>query len=779
MSEANGTATPAAPESLKVYYFHGVDLTPARGKRGEWSAECPQCGKGGEGRFLINEQRCTYNCVACGFRGNPVEFVRWLHAASLEATTEAQYRELAKERGLRRWETLRDWGLAVSLLTGSWLVPGYSADGRVTTLYKYESPDGVSKRTMMTCPKFEGGGGHGLFGRNLYAEGKPEVHHLEGVWDAMAWAEVLAETKYTPAGELVPTADRANAALSRVNVLASGGASIFFRAWLPLFAGKEVCLFRDNDHEGVNKQTGKPREGAGLQGLKTASALLSAGDPPPGSVRALRWGAAPGEWWTKDLKDGMDVRDLLSGATTSAARASAATDIVRRLTPIPPEWVPGRDPSAPEGSAALSLLPCTTWRELTTACRLAVNFNEGMDRGLSFIYAIIISTRQRGDQLWGKLISPPSSGKTVLCEAISTNLKYIYPVSKMKGFHSGYNDGTGRDHSPLRKFQDKTLVIKDGDTLLSSGNLLEILGEARDVYDRVSRSSYKTGQEETHSGLNMTWLLAGTERLREIDSSDLGERFIDCVMMDDIDLDEERSTALRAAYAACREVSLAVDGTPESLDRPEITRMKQLAGGYVAYLRENAERLLAAVPDEPEVMERCTDLGLFVAYLRARPSKEDTEKDTRELCYRLTKQIVRLAKCLTVVINRERMSDPEVMRRVTRCAEDTARGVTLEITRVLYTRGREGCSVAEVSTRTGRTEHQDREMLRFMKRIGAAEAFDRWQLETDLFGNKRRVGSPRRCWRLTQHFHDLYARVVNPVPESQETDPSEEVVSDE
>lgn len=343
-------------------------------------------------------------------------------------------------------------------------------------------------------------------------------------------------------------------------------------------------------------------------------------------------------------------------------------------------------------------------------------------------------------------------GKSTLCEALSVNKKYIVAKSTLRGFHSGYQTDAGgeEDHSLVAKLFNKTLVTKDGDTLLQSPNVKQILSEARDVYDRTSRTSYRNKASRSYEGINMTWLLCGTSSLRELDSSELGERFLDCVIMETIDDDLEDEILLRKAHQAERALAFEADGTIETQNDPDMTLAMRLTGGYVSFLRENARDLLAEVTIPDPSLRRCIQLGKFVAYMRARPSKSQEEKAEREFATRLVSQLVRLSKCLAVVLNRKTV-DEEVLRRVTKVALDTSRGRTLEIAKWLYQAGDEGLDHKPLAMYTNQEPAKELILLRFLRRIGAVETFSR---------KINGVLSTTPRWRLTPKLRELYKEVM-------------------
>lgn len=377
----------------------------------------------------------------------------------------------------------------------------------------------------------------------------------------------------------------------------------------------------------------------------------------------------------------------------------------------------------------------------------------GLDRTLAVMLAAVASTEAVGDQLWVRVISPPSSGKSVLAEALSVNKQHVHALSTLTGFHSGY-DSSGRgeeDNSLLSRIKNKTLIVKDGDTILQAPNRGTILAEARDIYDRTSRVSYRNKVNRAYEGWNLTVILCGTGSLRELDTSELGERFLTTTIVDRMDLTLEREIALRKAYQAAAEMSYVADGKVESRDGPEMVLAKRLTGGYVSYLRANAQRLLDKAAMGVDALERCVDLGEFVACLRARPSAKQSEKVERELMIRLTSQFTRLAKCLTAVLQRP-SADADVMARVARVALDTADGRTMTVARHLAAHGVNGLSTGQLRNLTHETEAELTNLLKFLGKIHVVERY-----VPELSGG--RVQGQAR-YRLTPTFGELWHRVV-------------------
>lgn len=444
----------------------------------------------------------------------------------------------------------------------------------------------------------------------------------------------------------------------------------------------------------------------------------------------------------------MDVQTL-----RKMNKAARLEWLLSLLVAAPEEWKKKAKERARGGN--LALLKCVNYRDLTMAWRKAMKWTPGLDHALSVMLAAVTSTKSVGDQLWIKVVSPASSGKSTLCEALSTNIEYVKAVSVLRGFHAGNVEEGGHDHSLIMSCKDKTLVVKDGDTLLQQPNLTQILAEARDIYDTVSRTAYRVkGGQRDYSGIRMTFLLCGTNALRCLDQSELGERFLDCVIMDSIDDELEDEILSRVAYRAKSNVVLEADGEAVSRQDPDMTLAMQLTGGYVEYLRRNAAELLSAVDMGDDYLHRCTRYGKFVAFMRARPSDRQKEAAEREFAARLVTQHTRLAMCLAVVLNKKHV-DEEIMQRVRRIALDTARGKTFQIAEHLYKNHQQGLEPQEVNSRVAGKDEETRKLLRFMCQIGVTELFD----------PPVKAGLRMRSkWRLTSKFKLLYEQTTKLEP---------------
>lgn len=422
------------------------------------------------------------------------------------------------------------------------------------------------------------------------------------------------------------------------------------------------------------------------------------------------------------------------------SRVSNLKSLLKRIKEVPEEWVDSELNPAP----SVEPVYCDNYEELKVAWKKAMQWTPELNGAFAVMLASIISTNSLGDQLWVKIIGPASCGKSTLCEALSTNKEYVIAKSTIRGFHSGFGDGK-EDHSLISKLGGKTLIVKDGDTLMQAPNLSQILSEARDIFDTVSRTSYRNKSSRSYEGVRMTFILAGTQSLREIDQSQLGARFLDYVIMEGIDREQEYRVLLSVAKKAEKSLSYHASSEPSKMQEPEMTRVMELTGGYVEYVRSNSISLLNQVNMSDSVMNRCLEFGLFIAHMRARPKPGQEDEAEREFASRLTIQLVRLAKCLAAVLNKNSV-DKEVVFLIKKVAFDTSRGKTLDIVDYLY-KYLKGSEVKSIALVTGITDQNARYLLRFMKKIDIVERVPKLESKS------------RTKWRLTDSIRKLYKKV--------------------
>lgn len=736
------------PDALRPYRSHGIIF--GRPSADQVEGDCPFCGR--EGKFAVNLKDGRWKCRVCAIGtekggGNSTTFVRLVWDMS-PIPTDAELEELRKDRKLVYPATLRAWGVKKSMLTKEWCIPGYNQDGAMVNLYQYRYPPTkpgqppAKKRTLMPTATLP----HGMFGRQLYDKDKPDLWIVEGPWDGMAAYEVLKASKKRDSGYEL-TGSEGMSVYSTTNVIAAPGVTSFPDRWGSVAAGKRVALMFDNDHPKEHPPGSGKTIRAGWDGMKYVTRVLANHEEKPSEVKYQTWGGDP-----QAFPHGHDVRDHLARAADIRGRVGQLGFLVDNLDVPPEEWIPGRTVTAKQsGGTEIALIECTSWNELVAQWQKAMQWSKpgtGLDHALAAMLAQVASIRMPEDQLWITVISPPSSGKTTLAEGLGLSRKWTKEVGTFRGFHSGFQtDSSGEeDHGLLVQVKDKTLIIKDGDTILKAPNRDQIFSEMRDAYDTNSSTNYRNKVKRDYRGYRFGVIICGTESMLEMDSSELGARFLMCIIMDGIDEGLEIEVNRRRFWQLANNRGVEANGDLTKHDNPEKLKAKQMTGGYVDYLRRNATDLLGALDlsNGEEIEHQFDEYARFVAHMRSRPSKKQDEVATREMSARLCSQLTKLGFCLAVVLNKKTV-DKDVLERVRKIALDTSRGRMLVLCKHLYDAGKKGTTVGTLVSRTGETEDGEKKMLRHLLRIGVAE--------TVKTNNIQR-------WKLTSRFTTLYKKVM-------------------
>jgi hypothetical protein len=438
---------------------------------------------------------------------------------------------------------------------------------------------------------------------------------------------------------------------------------------------------------------------------------------------------------------------------TMDQRIQRVGELLSMLEPVPADWLVGveEEKAKREGSnEPLKSLPCTDYFTLLAAWRVALEWRPEMDDVLSVMLAVALSTEQVGDQLFLQVIGDAGGGKTRFCEGMLVSFKCLL-LESITGFYSGYNDGTGKDYSFIARANRKCWITPEGDLMMKNPKFHEIMAQQRRIFDGSIGATFKTKDKDTkYTGLRTPWIMAGTPAMLTGDQAQLGDRFLRIFIKSP---DDEGTKAILKSVVgtAIRSVRQTSNGMPESQLEKNLCKAYQLTGGYVNWLVSNAENLLVRLRVDEEMLERvCPKMGEFVAKMRARPLPGDKDIETSsEMPTRLTHQFVRLACCIAVVLNKQEI-DSEVMRRVTKVAVDTSRGVGLDIVRQLY-KHREGMCADGISVIASREKYTVRRMLDFYRKQRVVERFEE--------KHERARGIWK--WRLTERMRALYEEIFS------------------
>lgn len=731
------------PVGVRTFRFHGLPLEWEKGGT-DAVGDCPFCHR--EGKFGVNLKTGQWQCFPCGESGNPLTFLRKLWEMSDKQTKSTALDLLAKDRGFLFPETLIPWELVQSAITGKWLVPEYGADGKLCCLSKWVmGPKG--KVVLYASPKVCGIN-HGMFGMQIYKKDAKDLWILEGWSDPISLYEVLRITKQDDEGKVSITGAEGSSLYHDASVIGIPGVNTFKEQWLLLAAGKRVFLCFDNDYPKQDPETKREKGLQGYLGMKKLAGMLLNSSTPPEEINYLCWGE---KGYDPAFKDGYDVRDFFSQGKTPNDRVSLVPHLLGKIRPIPMDW--GTLPKKGEHrQAGLEPLPCTSWEVLRAAYEKALLWHDGLDVALSVVLAVVASTGFPCDQLWLQLISPVSSGKGEIIAGLVANEKWCKEVGTFTGFHSGFqSDGEGKeDHSLIALIKNMTFIIKEGDTLLKATNREKILSQLREAYDKYCSTSYGNKVKRDYKDHPFTSIICGTDSMYELDASELGARYVNLSILEEIEPEMETQINLKKFNQIWQNKGAHVNGDGKSGDTPEKIYARRLCAGYVQHLRENAEELRAGVHCDPNLGDRLDRLVTFIAMMRARPAKKQNESEGRELSARLMGQFTALAVHLPIAISRKAV-DTEVMRRIVKVVMCTARGSTFKLATWLYYSGQEGADTTALSVWLNQEEGATGKLLRFLssKKLGVTERY------------KPTEGVTRRWkWRLTERFRELYKEVA-------------------
>jgi hypothetical protein len=397
--------------------------------------------------------------------------------------------------------------------------------------------------------------------------------------------------------------------------------------------------------------------------------------------------------------------------------------LLNRFRPAPSNWFEEGTSGGSEG-IKLEPLPCSSYQQLVSYWKAAMEWTDYMDITLTSMLAVAASTPLQGDQVWLRVIGIPGSAKTTLCDALGTNRAYCKHLSLQTGIHSGYSDGSGKDFSLIERLNGKTAVINEGDIFVNSPNQKQLWAEWRDVYSGFTHADYRHQEAKSYEGLRMTMILAGTPKLRLMNSAALGDRFLDCVIYKYEGVVAESKLVRSVIDDTWDQSTTASNGSPTSTDRPELIAAKQRTAGYINWLRDNIEDKAKEIVKglAPENRERLNIdfemLGRTVAIMRTRAGLGEEEATEKELHIRLSKQLRKLGVCQAVVMNTE--IDAEVMRRTAKIAYDTCFGNTFEIIKQLTGKSSDIATIATTIRRPPELVRKSMAILYQLESVKAA-----------------------------------------------------------
>lgn len=706
---------------------------------GEWAkADCPFCAK--EDHFFASRKTGQANCKVCGFTGNPYNFMRSLWEASANVETMPQLTALSADRGIPTTEFF-SWGLRVSVLNGDFIIPSYNLKGALANLNRIVKDIESGKWKVISSP----GCKQHPFGTNLLSKEAKTLWVCEGPWDGMALSAAFRSVNVN-GGAYVRTKGDKNC-LQQNGVIAVPGCQTFNPDWLVYFDDMMVNLCFDNDHPFKSKtgQTIQP----GWLGMKKV--IKIAGEAGTNcKIKKLTWGK---DGFDPELPSGYDLRDLFNASYVLDSKGNRTTQkvipvLVKIQSLLKSVKVEKAEP-VEEAVETVEPQACESFGELCRHFESHLHFNIAMRQTLAVAIATVISTPIQSDQLWFRIIGPPGSGKTTIAECLSVAREYCFPKSIVTGFHSGDARGTkGKNKKPnslVPQMDGKCVIVKDADTLTNVSNNDKIMSELRDLFDGCSRSHYRNGVKADYESLRTTFLLCGTDALRGLNRSFLGERFLDIDILGNGSSGLYLDSAFENAFA---KVAGSLSSEAEGEDKQTL---KRVTYGYLQTLFGKLQNKTARTPRiTPEVKERIISLGQLLSFMRARVQRDREEllyRPRAELATRLTAQFVKLAVCLCIVHDSE-VIDDEILSILSKVMRDTANGFQFEISTCLH-RNPGGCSVQGLALECGLSETTVRKICDDMQELKIIT-------RKSVPNNSGIRGRDVHLWFLTDHLTHLF-----------------------
>lgn len=575
--------------------------------------------------FYINYKTGKWNCKICGRFGNISSFLTQLSNLVSSETKKSEYQKLADARELpirafRRYKL--GWDGEYWILTTK--VPNKNDKLIVKDLRRWKTS---SKKLMGT----QGCQTH-LFGLCKLKEKirKATIWLCEGEWDVIALEELFV---------------RGN--VSKNNLcIGVPGAQIFKKEWKLFFQNKHINICFDNDEPGY---TGMARVGKTLK--NTAK-----------SIHYIHW--------PKSKQEGFDICDFVTRSIRKDIKPVLAIDklqkFLKKKHPHPKVFEETLVSEKPD-FIVLPKKERPTFSDILKKMKGFIKVDKEIENTLRYLLSICISQQLEGDPLWGYLVGPPGSGKTLIANMFNTSDRTIFrssitPHALVSGFRSD------KDPSLIPKANHHILVIKDGTEILAQpeNTQEQVYGILRGAYDGSVFREYGNRVVRNYKNLHFTVIICVTPTINAHNRAMLGDRFIKFQI-------KSRSSSLIASrvLSAIDSVSSKVVETKEQAETAELLRR------FLAFDIKH-------FPEVPKwIKNRLLSLCMFISVLRANVEREKfgealLYRPEPEYGTRIAKQLTKLLRSVSIV-NNERKITEKSLKFVERVAYDTTIEFNLDV----------------------------------------------------------------------------------------------------
>jgi hypothetical protein len=318
---------------------------------------------------------------------------------------------------------------------------------------------------------------------------------------------------------------------------------------------------------------------------------------------------------------------------------------------------------------------CDSFQKLMEVYRSGMSVTQSLEDCMALCMAVHIAVAFDGDPLWMYLVGAPSSGKSTICELLSSDELHTRPLSKFTGLVSGSRQGSHL----IPMLQGKCVVVKDGTLLLESTpqQLANVYGELRDIFDGSLEAHYRNGVSASFTNIAFGMVIGITERIYSLNMAALGERFLHCRLETTRDVETRRnSKAVQSIFESTARTNFEGNDSGDSRSFP---KQRAYTAGFLSYLhtRVRSEDVLRPKYTTMDV-DLIQALADMIACSRAQAPRSK-EFGNSELLYdarpeastRVVKQLSRLALCLCYVLGTDSITQ-QIRTLLTKVALDTA-----------------------------------------------------------------------------------------------------------
>lgn len=653
------------PPTIDVYKWLG--FLPTSETDDQYRGDCPFCGKD---KFYVSTKDLLYSCKSgsCQKSGNIYTYLQdwWTHLRNATGD-ETAWTKIELNRGIPM-QVLKDSGVVYDAALSKWLIPVRNGSSAIVNFRLFS----IGSK-LLGLPGLD----VGLYGAET-APVQPDhrtrqrrtIYLCEGEWDAICFRD------------LIQGRDAAVLGLPGVDTLKD--------VWLQVFAGHDVVLCFDNDTAGV---TGT---------AKVANKLL----PVVESLSYLDWGAylSGSRNWESSLS--YDVRDFYCdfgkfeelepyfvpfAIGTGEGKHSSAGSSTQRPTA---RRMPGQE------------RPC--FEQVLAAYAERLTVTQDFEWAIRIAYGVVLSEFIQGDPLWMHIVSPPSSGKTVILQSLDECDDCVLKSTlKPAALVSGFKLPDGKDPSLIPQLDGKVLVIKDYTEVLSldKAERSKVFSHLRDAYDGLVEHIFGNGVLRRYV-VHFSMLTGVTPSLYAESEASMGERFLIYHMLkgNDYDADEVIFHALENTGARDAETKrLLAETARKYLD-----------------LGVTEDEINAATKSINAPFKRkLVALAQLAASLRGQVKRDAHEdkllyRPQAEIGTRLAKQLYKLGLALAFLEDDGQVNE-RVYRILVRVALDTCVGFNLDIVQALAVKGgltvQELAEITNIPISTIRLRLDDMEML--------------------------------------------------------------------